>query len=189
MCIRDSRRILRPPCTWFTSIPAWNFPEQILMNAIRSQRCIRDSQRPDHIPSCQTVHPFRQVHCFLLTPVQQIDNRSSLLSHHIGCRFSGAAGADQDAGSVFEYYALLLNGAKQTGNIRIIPLISCLLYTSFQVNFTPVDGTSFTQNWNIQVRLVQEDGRWLIRYMRLKFNKAGEDAAGTASGRGGGVCI
>ena len=63
------------------------------------------------------------------------------------------------------------------------------LYGTFQVNFTPVDGTSFTQNWNIQVRLVQEDGRWLIRYMRLKFNKAGEDAAGTASGRGGGVCI
>ena len=61
------------------------------------------------------------------------------------------------------------------------------LYGTFQVNFTPVDGTSFTQNWNIQVRLVQEDGRWLIRYMRLKFNKAGEDAAGTASGRGGGV--
>ena len=48
------------------------------------------------------------------------------------------------------------------------------LYGTFQVNFTPVDGTSFTQNWNIQVRLVQEDGRWLIRYMRLKFNKAGE---------------
>ncbi len=63
------------------------------------------------------------------------------------------------------------------------------LYGTFQVNFTPVDGTSFTQNWNIQVRLVQEDGRWLIRYMRLKFNKAGEDAAGTASGRGGGVVL
>ena len=58
------------------------------------------------------------------------------------------------------------------------------LYGTFQVNFTPVDGTSFTQNWNIQVRLVQEDGRWLIRYMRLKFNKAGEDAAaGQRTGR------
>ena len=92
--------------------------------AFRNFIVIFQRQRPDHIPSCQTVHPFRQVHCFLLTPVQQIDNRSSLLSHHIGCRFSGAAGADQDAGSVFDYYALLLNGAKQTGNIRIIPLIS-----------------------------------------------------------------
>ena len=31
------RRIFFPPCTWFTSIPASNFPEQIRINAILSR--------------------------------------------------------------------------------------------------------------------------------------------------------